>query len=267
MMTTSDFLLTDLAQLPDLQPPDWGDLAPRFRYFVESPHCTPLKISEDNQIVAIGTTMRHSDSVWLACVIVHPDHRNKGLGKLITQTLIASVDPKRYTTIYLDATDYGYPVYTKLGFTLETCYGHFVREDNLPIEDISLNIIPFNTGLSQQLFHLDREVSKEDRSGIISDFLHTAMVYVEAGRVLGYYIPGWGDSPIIALDDQAGVELMKLRFQTEEKAVLPQDNLLAISTLEQHHYRQRRFSRRMYLGEKREWRADKIFNRISGQLG
>ncbi|WP_031528022.1 GNAT family N-acetyltransferase [Dyadobacter crusticola] len=266
-MTISDFLLADLPQLPDLQPPDWGDLGPRFHYFVDSPHCSPLKITENNEIVAIGTTMRHFDSVWLACIIVHPNHRNKGLGKLITQTLIKLVDQKRFTTIYLDATEYGYPVYTKLGFTLETCYGHFVREGDSPIENISENIIPFTSEFSHQLFHVDREVSKEDRSGIISDFLHSAMVYVDNGRVLGYYIPGWGDSPIIALDNEAGIELMKMRFQTEEKSMLPEDNLLGIKTLEQHNYTQYRFSRRMYLGKAREWKADKIFNRISGQLG
>ncbi|WP_439555740.1 GNAT family N-acetyltransferase [Dyadobacter sp.] len=266
-MTASDFLLTDLAQLPELQPPDWGNLMPRFRYFVDSPHCTPLKISLNNQIVAIGTTMRHADSVWLACIIVHPDHRNKGLGKLITQTLIDSVDPKQYTTIYLDATDFGYPVYTKLGFELETCYGHFKREGSNNVYPITGNIAPFEDRFRRQVFEVDRQISCEDRSGILSDFLHQSMIYLENGQVLGYYIPGWGDSPIFAIDDHAGLELMKLRMQNEQTAVLPQDNVLAINLLEEGQFSQRKFSRRMYLGKKRAWKADKIFNRISGQLG
>jgi len=49
----TEFLPEDLEQLPGLQPPDWGNLIPRFSYFIESAHCKPLKIRENGQLAAI----------------------------------------------------------------------------------------------------------------------------------------------------------------------------------------------------------------------
>jgi len=126
-MISTEFLPGDLEQLPYLQPADWGDLMPRFRYFIDSPFCKPIKIEEQGQVIAIGASMFHKDTVWLACIVVHPDHRKKGLGATITQDLISDVDSNVYPTIYLDATDFGYPVYKKLGFEVETEYAHYIR--------------------------------------------------------------------------------------------------------------------------------------------
>ncbi|KAA0993113.1 GNAT family N-acetyltransferase [Dyadobacter aurulentus] len=266
-MTITTFQEADLAQLPALQPPDWGDLIPRFRYFLQSDFCFPVKISENGQLLAIGTNMHHTDSVWLACIVVHPAHRNKGLGKMITRHLIDQIDRKRYPTIYLDATEYGYPVYRKLGFELETCYSHLAREVKSETYPISTDIVRFEEKFREQVLRVDRQVSGEDRAGILQDFISTSYLYISDNLVLGYYVPEWGDAPVMAIDDRAGIELMKLRIQMEDKAIVPQDNLLALEFLAQNNFIEYKFSRRMFLGLKREWKADKLFNRISGQLG
>jgi GNAT superfamily N-acetyltransferase len=267
MMITGEFLEADLPQLPALQPPDWGDLVPRFHYFINSGYCSPYKISENEQIVAIGAIMWHLDTAWLACIVVHPDHRNRGLGTTITKELINVIDRETHPTIYLDATDYGFPVYKKLGFELENCYGHFVREGDLPAAEISPYIVPFQEEYRRQLFQLDQQISGEDRSGMLADFVSSSLVFVENDLVKGYYIPGWGDAPILAIDDLAGLELMKIRIRKEEKAILPEENKRAYAFLEQNNFRQYRFSRRMFLGKPKVWKPEKIFNRISGQLG
>jgi GNAT superfamily N-acetyltransferase len=58
-------------------------------------------------------------------IIVHPDHRGRGYGKAITQALLDRIDRTRYRTVYLDATDMGFPVYQSLGFVEEVRYGHY----------------------------------------------------------------------------------------------------------------------------------------------
>lgn len=266
-MTITTFHEADLAQLPALQPPDWGDLIPRFRYFIQSDFCFPVKISENGQLLAIGTNVYHADSVWIACIVVHPAHRNKGLGKLITRQLIDQIDRKRYPSIYLDATEYGYPVYRKLGFEVETCYSHLSREGNSETQAISSDIVRFEEKYREQVYQVDRQVSGEGRAGTLQDFLSTSYLYQSDNIILGYYIPDWGDAPIIAVDDHAGIELMKLRIQMEDKAIVPQDNALALEFLAKNNFTEYKFSRRMFLGLKKEWKANKIFNRISGQLG
>ncbi|MCE6990027.1 GNAT family N-acetyltransferase [Dyadobacter sp. CY323] len=267
-MLHSEFLPADLDQLPALQPPTWGDLVPRFAYFIESEYCRPIKISENGQVVAIGTSIYHQDTVWLACIVVHPDHRNKGLGLTMTKSLIQDIDQERYQTIYLDATDFGYPVYLKLNFGVEMAYGHFSRKEPLSSSSsLSEKILPFSEEYKNQIFELDRQVSGEDRRGVLSDFIGSAYLYMEESRVLGYYIPDWGDGPVLAIDDVAGIELLRMHIQRAGTAILPIDNKSAIQFLEANGFQQLRFSRRMVLGKKRDWKADKIFNRISGQLG
>ena len=43
-------------------------------------------------MVGIGLTICHEDEIQLACIIVHPEHREKDWGKMITQQLLDSLD-------------------------------------------------------------------------------------------------------------------------------------------------------------------------------
>jgi N-acetylglutamate synthase-like GNAT family acetyltransferase len=265
-MKSTIFLPADLQQLPALQPADWGDLTPRFQYFIESDLCSPVKIEENGELVAIGTSVFHCDTVWLACIVVHPGHRNKGLGNTVTRALIDDIDRNRYQTIYLDATEYGYPVYKKLGFEVETQYAHLRRETEPVPYEISDKIIPYEDQYKEQMMALDRSVSGEDRM-MLHDFLSQTELYVEGNQVLGFYIPGWGDGPIVAANNEVGLELMKLRVQEYGMAVLPIANQAALDFLKENGYQIYKHSRRMLLGEVRAWKPELLFNRISGQLG
>ncbi|MCF0063472.1 GNAT family N-acetyltransferase [Dyadobacter chenwenxiniae] len=266
-MKSSEFITADLVQLPAMQPADWGNLVPRFEYFIASPHCHPIKISENGELIAIGTSIMHADTVWLACIVVHEGHRKKGLGNAITQDLIANIDRAKYKTIYLDATEYGFPVYAKLGFEEETTYTHMRSTGGAPVTSFSEHIVPYEEHYLNQIYNVDAQVSGEDRSGVISDFIKSALLYVVDSQVQGFYIPGWGDGPIIAVSEAAGAALIKRRAMDETAAVVPTGNEFAIDCLQGHHFQFYKISRRMVLGEKRAWHATGIYNRISGQLG
>ena len=266
-MKSEAFLTSDLAQLPALQPPDWGSLIPRFEYFIQSPHCHPIKISEGSELVAIGTTMLHADTAWLACIVTHPEHRKKGLGNAITEELIGRIDQSKFKTIYLDATDFGFPVYQKLGFELEAAYSHMRISGYKAVNPDAPQLVAFDPAFLPQILAVDEQVSGEDRSGILSDFLADSVLYVADNKVEGFYIPGWGDAPVIAVTETAGAALIRRRANNENAAILPADNAFAISLLNELQFREYRVSRRMFLGEKRSWQRTGIYNRISGQLG
>lgn len=266
-MQFSSFEVDDLKCLPALQPADWGDLTPRFTYFIGSPFCKPVKLCEGEQVIGIGTSMMHEDTAWLACVIIHPDYRNKGLGNILTSKLISDLDQAVYGTIYLDATDFGYPVYKKLGFEVETEYVHLKRESELVSHHISPNIIPYREEFQSQLFDVDELISGERREGILRDFLPQTYLFVDQNHVQGFYIKDWGDGPVIALNDVAGIELMKLRSQHTNVAILPVGNKGALRFWEGNQFVPYKTSRRMFLGKKRRWKSEGIYNRISGQLG
>src|SRR4051812_12704318 len=112
----------DLPALAALQPSDWGSILPPHEFYLSSPFCFPQKFLIDDAIVGIGTRVAHADSAWLGHIIVHPDHRRKGIGEFITKTLMDGALTGTCDLLFLTATDIGEPVYRKLGFEIETEY-------------------------------------------------------------------------------------------------------------------------------------------------
>lgn len=267
-MISQEFTESDIACLPALEPEGWGDIRPRFQYFLESDCCKPIKIEENGRPVAVGTTIFHADTVWLACIITHADHRNKGLGSAITRSLIESVDRNRYPTIYLDATEFGYPVYLKHGFEVEGQYVHLRRDEALPETIPSVFIRPFSENFREASYTIDRFVSGEDRRGVMAEFLADSFIYVNAnGDLQGIYLPTWSDGPIIAVGDDAGLALMQYRSLTKPVAILPTGNSAGLKSLDELGYSMYKTSRRMILGPTRVWHPERLYNRISGALG
>lgn len=267
-MICQEFTEEDIPLLPALEPEGWGDIRPRFDYFLRSECCKPIKIEENGDLAAVGTTIFHADTVWFACIITHPGHRNKGLGSAITRYLIQSADPTLYRTIYLDATEFGYPVYLKQGFEVEGQYAHLKREGDGPAKPESPFIQPFNENFRKAAYALDRFVSGEDRRGVMAEFLADAVMYVDADEQLqGLYLPTWSDGPIIAANDSAGLPLMAYRASEKPVAILPMDNAAGIQFLQENGYQIYRTSRRMFRGERRIWHPEHLYNRISGALG
>lgn len=267
-MISQEFTQEDIAHLPALEPEGWGDIRPRFAYFLKSDCCKPIKIEENGQPVAVGAAIFHADTVWLACIITHGEHRNKGLGSAITRSLIESVDRNRYKTIYLDATEFGYPVYLKQGFEVEGQYAHLKREAAIPIAPHSEHIQPFTEDLRVAAYALDRLVSGEDRRGVMAEFLTDASVYIDLnGDLQGVYLPTWSDGPIIAATDAAGFALMQIRSAARPVAILPVGNAEGLKYLQENGYNMYKTSRRMILGPPRVWHPEHLYNRISGALG
>ncbi|MES2893565.1 MAG: GNAT family N-acetyltransferase [Bacteroidota bacterium] len=258
--------INDLEELKNLQPPDWDDITVPHQWYVGSPNCSPFKWTINDNICGIGTIIYHEDTAWLAHIIVHADHRNKGLGRIITQGLVDRVDRSKYQTIYLIATDLGYPVYQKVGFELEGIYSHFSTNDKL-VTQLPNSILPYSEEYLEEVLMLDRQVSGEGRQHKLQLHLEDAVVFKSDDKIEGAFLPNLLNGLIIANNPEAGVELMKLRLQTVNYAICPAENEIATAFLLQHNFEQVRISRRMRIGAAREWQPAGLYNRISGQLG
>ncbi len=266
-MIIKDIQNEDIDQLNLLQPSDWDDIRPYFYYYSASSFCNPIKITDANRIMAVGTIIKHQDTAWLAHLIVHTEFRNQGLGKILTNALVERADPKIFKTIYLDATDMGYPVYKKVGFEIEMDYMHLNGELlNLNLKNPA-SVIPFDEKYRNEVMELDKITSGEHREVIFSDHLKSSMLYLSDGKVRGAYFPSFFDRYIMADLPEAGTELMKLRMRVKNSTKLPIINQPGIDFLIENNYKEVRRSRRMILGAKREWKAENNFNRISGGLG
>lgn len=257
----------DIDQLRELQPETWTDIRPYFYYYSASHFCQPLKISENGKVIAVGTNIQHQDSAWLAHIIVHPEHRNRGLGRKMASTLIKNLNREKFSTIYLDATDMGYPVYKKLGFEVEIEYIHLEGKNT---DQYLLNpetVIPFHVGHKEEVLALDRLISAEDRIDLLEPYLRSSLLYISDSKIEGAYFPYLLDGFVMAITPQAGTELMKIRMRNKPTARFPSNNQVCIDFLKENGYKVTGTSKRMFLGKKREWNGKAIFHRISGGLG
>lgn len=114
---------------------------------------------------------------------------------------------------------------------------------------------------------MDKRVSGEARSAILNLYITTSFLFIANNKLIGFYIPVLYDGLIIAEDERAGIELMKLRLQTKQFASVPVGNKAALEFLNAHSFEYLRTSRRMIRGERRPWNPKGLFNRISGALG
>lgn len=218
-------------------------------------------------MVGIGTTIIHHDVAWLAHIIVHKEHRKKGIGKLITETLVDSLRSKECETIYLLATDLGAPVYEKVGFETETEYLFF--------KDIKINngltvaagITPYHEKFKEQITTIDKKTSGEERMFHLEDHLQNGFVCLEGGIVNGFYLPTFGDGLVLATNSSAGLALLKFHLRSNEKLVFPKNNLAATNYLYEKGYKETVTGKRMRLGKERAVNFKNIYNRIGGNLG
>ena len=266
-MTIQPLLFSDIDSLNELQPPDWEDMLPHIRYYINSSHCDPIKIISGKKIAGIGTTLKHRDTAWLAHIIVHPEFRNKGLGKMITDALVKSIDRRKFKTIYLIATELGYPVYLRSGFELEAEYADFDIEPGRNNFKISGNIIPFEEKYKTQILELDLLTMGENREIRLNEHFQSCFVFYSKNKVKGAYFPKFGDGLIIAGSEEAGVELMKLRIQEKNYAIFPKDNKVAFEFYSRGNFKFDKYQKRMRLGKKRIWHPENLYNRVSGQIG
>ncbi|HMS35204.1 MAG TPA: GNAT family N-acetyltransferase [Ignavibacteria bacterium] len=257
----------DIIKLSELQPEDWDDIRPHFSSYISSPFCEPLKITDEGKIAGVGSYIRHKTTAWLAHIIVHKDHRNKGFGLQITNALLKSLKKYRIRTVYLIATELGYPVYLKAGFELESEYVHFNGECLNKVIQLSPSIIPFDKKYREDILKLDRAVSGEYRERIITENIESLHLFLKRNKVRGVYFPALKDGLIIACDEEAGTELMKLRMTERETAGFPADNITALNFFTENGFTRIKNSKRMIYGKLRKWKPERLYNRISGGLG
>lgn len=266
MKKISQLDLSELKRVKSLQPPDWNDITPFYEAYLKAPHCEVLKLEESDELLALGAIIFHEKTVWLAHILVHESHRNRGLGGEITKALLERIDSKLYPTVLLIATELGEPVYRRLGFRIELEYavfkwsvGDFLKER---CEHQS-----FQPKWRDELIELDQLVSGENRIQTLEPHLNNAKLITNGDRLLAAYLPDLGDGLIFARNDQAGITLMKERMADQTNAIFPIQNQAAIEAMASLGLKPIKSVKRMILGDSISWKPEMLYNRIGGNLG
>ena len=258
----------DLKKIRHLQPEGWPDIVSEFEFYINSTFCNPIKTSVNNKIVGIGASVIFDNTAWIAHIIVDKDFRKKGIGYMIVESLLNKLKKDNIDTCILIATKIGKSVYLKSGFKIVSEYSYFKREkawNNIPI---SKKIIQYKDEYYSMIIRLDKKISGENREGLLKDYIQNSMVFIDNNNVKGYYFPDLGEGLIVAETEEAGLELMKLKYAKVDNAVIPSENKVGIDFLKQTSFVESETKgTRMILGKDISWMSEKIFSRIGGNFG
>jgi len=258
----------DLPRIRHLQPEGWPDITLSFRFYLDQDYCFPVQVTAGGRIIGLGVSVSLGRTAWVAHIIVDPGFRKQGIGYGIVEHLMQAIREQGIETALLIATELGEPVYVKAGFRRLSDYVFFKREQPGIEEPLSKHIRPYQTGFYPDIIRLDALATGEDRRRLFGYYLDQASVWVDDHAVRGFYIPGLGEGPIIADREEAGLDLMQLKYSTVNKAVLPAANLKAISWLRRMGFEEMATRGvRMLSGKEIPWHPEMIFSRIGGNLG
>ena len=261
---------TDIPHLLHLQPEDWNDIRFVFNQFIEYDFFYGVKAIFNEQIIGIGEILFNKNTAWIGVIVVDKKYRNQGIGSFITAHLSKLIASKNKTSQLLLATPLGQPVYHKLGFRHVSDYVFLKRrtgEKPLSFKANHKNIINYDPVYFSQIAALDQLAMGEDRSEILLHFTKDAKLFVD-DQLEGFYLPNLGDGLIIANNNKAGFELLKIKWATKnELLILPAENLEIIEFAQSHGFEPFRYAAKMILGKAVDWNPQMIYHRVGGYLG
>lgn len=260
------FTIADLDRIGHLQPEGWDDIAPFFRLYADRPFCSPVKIVQGGEIVAVGSSIRNGATGWIAHIIVAEEQRGSGLGKEITLHLTDLLERSGCHTRLLIATAMGEPLYRKLGWRTSFHYRFYTGApiSGSPSERIRAMA---ETDLPAVL-EIDRRATGEDRRAMLLEHLDGGMVFAENDRIRGILLSTLGEGAVVAEDAAAGCALLKTKHSGGvRKAVLPEENDAAVAFLEEHGFELHNTAARMVHGGEDPLRPRMIFSRVGGHYG
>jgi GNAT superfamily N-acetyltransferase len=120
----------------------------------------------DRTPVATAMAFVFGPVAWVAMVLVDARVRGRGIGTALMTYVVRHLDGRGVTSIRLDATPLGQPVYEKLGFQAEYELARFagVPPPDGPIDGVE----PVTEDLLAEVIALDRALSGTDRGVLLS---------------------------------------------------------------------------------------------------
>jgi hypothetical protein len=253
----------------NLIPSDWDFDLQKFQ------HTHPEKESYrafggflDGKLVSFGDVIINGSSGWLGNIVVSREFRTRGYGQALAIFLVNFLKNKDCSTILTMTSDSNKSNFQKLGFLTSSMYC-VLSGTALHTPKENRRIRPVESSDHSQILDLDFEATNEDRRVFLNGSINNGWVYdsAEKGKILGYFLPGSGEGPVIALDEDAGIGLLQLKHSLFLKdAIIPCENKLAVDFLKINHFREREMIHRMFIGEDLDVRQDMIFSR-AGRFG
>lgn len=100
----------------------WNQSLEDCRFLIDSEWCRMICVEEKGEVIATAGVPVYNDMGFINMVIVHPDHRRRGIATAMIRHLLETLKVK---TFRLHATPAGSLVYSKIGFVTTRTMSYF----------------------------------------------------------------------------------------------------------------------------------------------
>jgi predicted N-acetyltransferase YhbS len=236
-------------------------------------------VAEDaGRCVGMVTTTRYTGSAWIGNLIVIPEARSRGIGRLLMDCGLAYLDKTEASTVRLDGDPPGIPLYRSLGFVDEWESLRFTG--CAARTEVPENVQLANLEDLDAITELDRACFGDDRTRLLR-LLHNhaehVIVVKKHGDVAGFLFVertnlGLRIGPWVAVDSGTAEELLRgaLSSAREQNFTVgvPIANQKSCRLLLEAGFRPTPSSWRMIRGPRvAEGRLDRVFGIAGGAVG
>jgi GNAT superfamily N-acetyltransferase len=250
----------------------WGEQHASLAFFLQHAAAQPFVAESEGAIVGTGVAVQSGLVGWVGLIFTAPAVRGRGLGGLLTQTVVRHLQAAGCRSLLLAATGLGQPVYARLGFLPEPGYtmwsGAALGSGGAPVDARLRRLTPADL---PAVCALDREYTREDRGHAIRA-MPEGWVVADGAHIAGFALrTPWGLGPAVASDPTDGRLLLDvLRSQTTQqpmRMVIPTENAAAARYLELHGFQPQQTLPRMRLGDPVPWQPHGIWTIFSFAMG
>jgi N-acetylglutamate synthase-like GNAT family acetyltransferase len=221
---------------------------------------------DENDICGIGTVVFYGNTGWIAHVIINKKFRGNGYGAKLMDYLLGYCEDNNLETVLLFSTDMSHSLYKKIGFKEQTEFIRYEKTSEIKYTP-NANIRNIESNDHEKILELDRLAVGEDRKNMLLQFINNGFVYCQDNKISGFYLTNLGEGLIIAIEEEAGLELVKLRASNNELATLPAENISGNKYLLENGFKKIQKFKKMTYGNKVNFNGKYIYNRIGGSFG
>ena len=216
-------------------------------------------VAEINKtIVGMVGAVDFGSFAYIGMMAVEPELQNRGIGRQLMQHLLNWLDERGTPTSLLDATNAGFPLYQKVGFTELGQVHLYQLERETSVLSARVPVQPFGSGNLAEVCELDRTIFGAPRHQLFIEMLHefpgrTFLACDKSGQITGFLIVQQRKiGPWVAKTREAAesllVSALNLSFSKPPLIVIPTTNLTGIELLELAGFRCLRTIRHMCRG-------------------
>lgn len=220
--------LNMLNAISHFPPEDWHfDITAFYKLHFNEPYFKAYIGYIDDIAIVTGCIVYYQKHAWLGSIITDEKYRSRGYGRELTRYLIEVCQEDQCESISLFGTRMGEKLYRSMGFATSTYY-HFVHFSNRQAPQFkpdTTHIRPLKESDHTDLTNMDYFVNKNYRMPFLKHYLKDGLAYSTNGKIQGFFLPRLHDGPIVALNEEAGINLLKYKiYNTFQEIMLPKEN-------------------------------------------